>query len=158
MVAFENITTPLQFLHHAAGVCTLAVSVHFLMRCVQHWRTPQGWRGQLRLHATLLLIFYGATYVLGALIYPTFRVRVRGGFLDATFPWATGLFEIKEHGATLMLLPVAGLFVMSRILDFSRSAHRPYAALVSVTVFLVVVVVGYNACLGWYLGVIGRDR
>lgn len=35
--------------------------------------------------------------VLGALIYPAYRVDVRGGLLDQHYPRMASLFELKEH-------------------------------------------------------------
>ena len=49
---------------------------------------------------------YIIVYVLGALIYPAFRVYLRGVYFDPQIPWATGLFEVKVHWGAIGL----GLF------------------------------------------------
>ncbi len=99
----------------------------------------------------MLGLAYLATFTLGTLIYPTFRVRVRAELLDKTYPWATGLFEIKEHAASIVLIPVLAIFLLSRTLDLKQ---KPEALLVGGLASVVLLVLFYNACVGWYLGTI----
>ena len=117
MVAFEFIVRPLHFLHLLAGLSSVASCVHLLMRLLTKRHDPR-----LRTHATVLGATYAAAYFLGALIYPTFRVRVRAALLDSHYPWATGLFEIKEHAASLVFIPVLAIVVLSRLLDPKRGS------------------------------------
>jgi hypothetical protein len=51
---------------------------------------------------------YVAGVVLGAIIYPKYRLDVRVPFEDLGLAWAVGLFEVKEHfaGIGLALLPL----------------------------------------------------
>ncbi len=74
--------------------------------------TRRGWWSALR--AVHPERFVGATIVLfcvavllGAVAYAPFRVITRVQYLDGQAPWATGLFEVKEHAAAigLALLP-----------------------------------------------------
>ena len=44
---------------------------------------------------------YLGAFVLGNIMYPLFRTGVRAAYLDATFPLATGFFEVKEHWIAL---------------------------------------------------------
>ena len=37
-------------------------------------------------------ITYIVSFVLGLLIYPVFRVKVRAEYFDGSLPWATGIF------------------------------------------------------------------
>jgi hypothetical protein len=71
-------------------------------------RTGSGFWASLRaVHAEryvrAVILLFCFTVFLGALLYPEFRIEVRAGFLDAQKPWATGLFEIKEHAAAMGL-------------------------------------------------------
>lgn len=52
-------------------------------------------------------LFIG-TVMLGAIIYPTYRLDVRVPFEEMRLFWAVGLFEIKEHwgGVGLGILPL----------------------------------------------------
>jgi hypothetical protein len=149
MVAFESVARLLHFLHFVAAITTVAACVHLQVRL---W--PKRGHPRVRLHALTLLIGYITTYTLGALMYPTFRVRVRADLLDSSYPWASGLFEIKEHAATLIFLPVVGIFVLSRVVNFATDDDRHYARLLRGLVGIVLCVLVYNACVGWYLGTV----
>lgn len=146
MLAFETIVRPLHFLHLVAGLSSVASCVHLLTRLLSRRHDPR-----IRTHALVLGVAYLSTYLLGALIYPTFRVRVRAELLDRHYPWATGLFEIKEHAASIVLIPVLAIFLLSRTLDLKQ---KPEALLVGGLASVVLLVLFYNACVGWYLGTI----
>ncbi len=53
--------------------------------------------------ANAIVVAYLVTFVLGALIYPTYRLDVRIALVEMRLPWAIGLFEIKEHWAAIGL-------------------------------------------------------
>ena len=147
---FESISKFLLFLHLGAAVVALASSVHLLSRMVRAIRGQ--FVAQSQLHARILAFSYTAAVVLGGLIYPTFRVRVRHDYLDAALPWATGLFEVKELLGTVALLPALAVWAMSRAIDFRSREQRPYALVcIGFTVY-VLAVLSYNAWAGWYLG------
>ena len=48
------------------------------------------------------------------LLYPHFRVHVRADFLDEQAPWATKLFEVKEHLAVFALPLSLSFWALSR--------------------------------------------
>lgn len=59
-------------------------------------------------HFTRAITFlYAACFILGAIIYPVYRIEVRIPFEEMGMFWAVGVFEIKEHwgGIGLGLLP-----------------------------------------------------
>jgi hypothetical protein len=58
--------------------------------------------------AGAVVVLYIVCVVLGAVIYPIYRVEVRVPFEDMSLFWAVGLFEIKEHwgGIGLGVLPL----------------------------------------------------
>jgi len=95
---------------------------------------------------------YIITYIFGVLVYPAFRVYIRGGEagFDKTIPWATGLFEVKEHwGAIGLALMVVYYFLRK---NFNPQAEREkllyfYAPL---CVFLNVIL-WYKVTVGCYL-------
>lgn len=57
--------------------------------------------------SAVIWLFVG-TVVLGAIIYPTYRLDARVPFEEMGLFWAVGLFEIKEHwgGVGLGILPL----------------------------------------------------
>ena len=64
----------------------------------------RGPSGTLRASNRLPVLLHGD---LGAIDYLPFRLFARAQYLDVHVPWATGLFEVKEHAAAigLALLP-----------------------------------------------------
>lgn len=152
MVAFESLSRALHFLHLLAAVVSVATCTHLLLRLVRHARRGTSGQAQVRVHARILAIAYVTAYGLGSLIYPTFRVRVRAELLDRVYPWASGLFEIKEHSATLVLVPVLAIYALSRRLDFADEADRRHLRFFGGLVSIVLAILVYNACVGWYLG------
>lgn len=145
----EPISKALLFLHLIAAVVALASSVHLLAR---FWRALRGaYFSQARLHAWILAVSYLTAFILGGSIYPTFRIRVRHDYLDAALPWATGLFEIKELGASIALIPAIGVWLLARSVDFENEQHRPYVVVCMVFAACVFGVLAYNAWTGWYL-------
>jgi hypothetical protein len=150
MIVFESLAKILQFLHLLAAITSIAACVHLIVRLLRS-RLDR----RIHVHARTLLVAYLSLYSLGSLVYPTFRVHVRAEFLDRMYPWASGLFEVKEHAATLALLPVIGVYLLTR--PHSGDADRPrfttkHAPLVVSLSSLILLVLVFNACVGWYLG------
>lgn len=58
--------------------------------------------------AKAIIVSYVATFVLGSVIYPDYRLDVRVALSEMQLGWGIGLFEIKEHSAALglALLPL----------------------------------------------------
>ena len=65
------------------------------------WNGLRGVRAER--YSRAVAVLFVSTLVLGAVLYAPFRVLVRAAYLDANVPWATGLFEIKEHAAAIGL-------------------------------------------------------
>jgi hypothetical protein len=55
-----------------------------------------------------IVVLFVAQFILGALIYPAYRLNARVAFEEMSLGWAVGLFEMKEHfaGIGLMILPL----------------------------------------------------
>ncbi len=152
MVALEPLAKPLLFLHLVAAACVAGAAVHLVLRV---WGYLRGRFIKTRLekvYAQILVVSYAVCYLLGALIYPTFRVHVRAAYFDAEMPWATGLFEAKEHLATLGLVTAVGVWLLS--LAMGRPARDPENRLLPLyggLVAIVLAIVAYNVWSGWYL-------
>jgi hypothetical protein len=150
MVAFESISRFLLFLHHVGAIVALATSIHLVIRASTALFS-RGYIKQARLHALILAVSYAATFVLGMLVYPTFRIRIRYEWLDAAAPHATALFEAKEHLAALGLVPAIGLYMLTRVLDLNDEADRQYRSLFLVMNLFVAAVLLFNGGAGWYI-------
>ena len=111
---------------HAIAAVALAGSVgHLGYEC---WRVLRGrvrnaWL--LRVHARVGFVLYVLQFVLGALAYPTYRVRVRHEVFDHSMPWASNLFDIKEMWAAFGLAAFAAIFAMSFALRAEDEDQRP---------------------------------
>lgn len=102
-------TVFLLILHGLLAVLLLGAITH---QCIAAWAPfeqpkPTGFiasarRTRPRLYANAVVVLYMLTLLLGALIYPEFRVEVRSRF-DLEVPAASGSFEIKEHFAAIGL-------------------------------------------------------
>ncbi|MFA6241126.1 MAG: hypothetical protein WC655_09365 [Candidatus Hydrogenedentales bacterium] len=149
-LAFESVAKAVLFTHLVSAVCLVAGCIHLLSRLTKAIRNGT-YIAQTRLHATIVTVAYATSCLLGGIMYPAFRVRVRQDYLDTAFPWATGLFEIKEHLATLGVVPVASIFLLSRFLNVKDPAHRAYLPLYVGLVGFVLSEVVFNAWCGWYL-------
>jgi hypothetical protein len=103
----------LLLIHGLSGMLLLGAITH--QAIALWWPGPpseSGWWRSLRaVHArryvVAIMVLFAFSAGVGALIYVPFRTLVRFDFMDAHAPWATGLFEIKEHagGIGLALLP-----------------------------------------------------
>lgn len=152
MIIFESVARPLLFLHLIAAACAAGAAVHLAIRVWGYLRGRVIKIPHEKLYAHLLLVSYGSCYALGAVVYPTFRIRVRAEYFDRLLPWATGLFEIKEHFATIGLTAVVGAWLLARHLPHpAERAARRWLPLYAGLVGLVLAVVAYNIWSGWYL-------
>ena len=67
-------------------------------------------------------------------MYPHFRVDVRGRYLDRHQPWASNLFDFKEHLMALGLPMALTLFFLARRGD----SVRPLTNLFAVALWVMV--------------------
>lgn len=151
MIILEPCAKPLLFLHLVSAVVCLAASVHLALRLIQRLRARRVSMRSVRLHAKIVASAYLLSFVLGALVYPTFRVRVRHDYFDPELPWATAMFEMKEHCAALGLVPSLLLLVIALRFDFGVPRDRVWLPLFCAVLGAVTLILCYNACAGWYL-------
>jgi len=104
---------PVVFLERFYIVLLLAhlIAAGVLAGCMTHnllivWKYIRGKFGRKKRELYFVKVSlwsYVIVYFFGCLIYPAFRVYFRAGYFDANLPWATGLFELKEHWGALGL-------------------------------------------------------
>jgi hypothetical protein len=103
---------------HALSAATLvAASTHHLVWCRGYLRARFARVAQERLFAVVAALAYAATFGLGLVLYPTYKVRVRAGHLDQPtvgLAWVAGLFDIKEMWMLCGVALAAGLLYLSR--------------------------------------------
>lgn len=110
---------PLWLVVHALGAAALLGSAaHVAVMSLRSGRSaPTATNGR---HASWLAGLLLFTTLTGMLLYPHFRVNVRAAFLDEQAPWATRLFELKEHLAVFVLPLSLSFWALSR----QRAAPR----------------------------------
>ena len=104
-VFLENLYEFLLMVHLFATFVLIGGMTHNLLCVVKYVRGKFGRQKLEWLYLKVSLWSYVITYVFGALVYPAFRVYIRGGEtgFDKMIPWATGLFEVKEHWGAIGL-------------------------------------------------------
>lgn len=126
-IFLESWAKLLLVLHAVTAVVLLGSVGHLGYEC---WRILRGaprraWLA--RVHARLGFGIYLLQFLLGALAYPTYRVRVRDEVFDPTMPWASNLFDIKEIWAAFGLAAFAALFAISFAVRPGDEQSRPLA-------------------------------
>jgi hypothetical protein len=133
-------------LHTAGSVVLLGAATHhaLLMRFYLRGRFERALLEKT--YAKVVSVAYAGTFALGALLYPTYRVHVRGYCLDRIAPEYARLFDVKETYAALALLLAAGLGALAYAW---RPREEPHLAPVVAGMSLVVcAVVWFNAIIG----------
>lgn len=110
-------------------------------------------RQKLELYYTKISLWsYVIVYVIGALIYPAYRVYIRYNYFDPQLPWATGLFETKEHWAAVGL---AMFFVYYLLRKNLRPAEEKDKLWFYVPLcFLLNIIIWYKVVAGCYLSLL----
>jgi hypothetical protein len=136
----------LTVLHTASAVVLLGAATHhaLLMRFYLRGRFERV--ALEKTYAKVLCAAYAVTFALGALLYPSYRVHVRGYYLDRFAPAYARLFDLKETYASLALFVALGLGALA----FTwRPREEPHIApIASVMSFVVCAVVWLDAVVG----------
>lgn len=133
-------------LHAAGSMLLVGASTHHALHMRHYLREKFVRVEQEKRWAKVVSIAYVFTFVIGALLYPTYRYHVRGLYLDRYAPTYSGLFDVKEVYASLTLVVAIGLGALAFVLQPAREKWlvRMYA----VMSFLVCGVVWLNVVLG----------
>jgi hypothetical protein len=95
---------------------------------------------------------YTFVYVVGALIYPAFRIYRRRDLFDPELPWATGLFELKEHWGALGLAMLFVYYFLRK--SFKPSEEKEKLFLYVPLCLLLNVILWYKVVVGCYLSLL----
>ncbi|MDP2587471.1 MAG: hypothetical protein Q8P33_01690 [bacterium] len=126
------------------SIFALVMAVIFTFAVSQH-----NWR-HITISSLVATIGYLATFGFGLLVYPRFRVYVRGAFLDARAPNSTGLFEIKEHVAAVGFFVALALLVVllfGRLRRASTWRKQLFAALLMILALITLIVAALSYVL-----------
>lgn len=88
-------------------------------------------------YTNAITTLYVCTFLLGAVIYPEFRVSIRGVLEELEVPAVMGSFELKEHFAVvgLALLPAYWNFWRQPLADEYRRARKALTAIIAFIVW-----------------------
>lgn len=137
-IVLQGVARLLVVLHTAGAIVLIGSTTH---HAIITWGYLRG-RAMTRLgriYAATSAAAYLLTFLLGALSYPTYRYYTRALYFDRYAPWATTLFDVKEHFASLGLPLVLGALWLSRGLEprRDRAVLPVYAVLVVGTAAIV---------------------
>ena len=129
-IFLDGLRRPLLVAHMASSVLLLGASTHHAFHLRSWWKGAPRGRALERRWARVSALSYASSFLLGAVLYPSYRFRVRGLYLDGWAPWASRLFDLKEIDAALTLLLALGLgFVAPPIPKEDVSSSRARAEL-----------------------------
>jgi hypothetical protein len=133
-------------LHAGGSIVLIGASTHHALQMRHYLRGRFGREKLEKLYAKVVSVAYVFTFVLGALLYPSYRVHVRGLFLDRYAPAYADLFDVKETYAALALVLAIGLGALALTL---RPAETPALVRVyAVMSFVVCAVVWLDVIAG----------
>ena len=143
-VIFFGARRALLLLHAGAAIVLIGAATHHALQMRHYLRGNFQRQALEKVYAKVVSVAYVITFVLGAMVYPSYRVQVRGLYLDRFAPAYAGLFDVKEVFASLTLTVAVGLGALAFTLRPTESPAlaRVYAAmslLVCAVVWLDVV-------------------
>lgn len=122
-------------LHAGGSIVLIGAATHHALQ-MRHYLRGQFGREKLeKTYAKVVSVAYVVTFLLGAMLYPTYRVNVRGFYLDRAAPAFAGLFDVKEMYASLALTVAVALGALALTL---RPAESPALARVYAIMSLIV--------------------
>ena len=152
MVFMENFYEFFLLAHLFATFVLVGSMTHNLLCVIGYLRGRFGRQRLELLYAKVAFWTYIIVYVLGALIYPAFRVYIRGNYFDPHLPWATGLFEVKEHWGAVGLSLFFVYYSLRR--NFQPDNEKEKLFLYVPLCFLLNLILWYKVIVGCYLSLL----
>lgn len=152
MVFLENYYEFLLLAHLFATFVLIGSMTHNLFCVVSYIR---GKFGRIKLewfYVKVSLWAYIAVYATGALIYPAYTVYIRHHYFDPQLPWATGLFEVKEHWGAIGLALFFVYYLLRR--NFKPDSEKEKLFLYVPLCFLLNLILWYKVIIGCYLSLL----
>lgn len=151
-VFLEGCYNLLVLLHLLVTFILVGAMTHNLLIVFNYVRGKFGKKKLEYLYVKVSLWSYIIVYVFGALAYPAFRINTRAALFDGTFPWATGLFEVKEHWGALGLAFFVVYYLLRKNFQPDQARHKlffyvPLCLLLNVILWYKVIVGCYLALL-----------
>jgi hypothetical protein len=114
-IFLEAAARGLLVLHATVGFTAVLSCTHHAVYALLSVRGPKR-APQLLRFGWIAPLALGVQVALGFILYPTYRVRVRGAHFDKEGPqWLAQLFDFKEHAAALACALVLAAVIVGRI-------------------------------------------
>lgn len=151
-VFLEEYYILLVVLHLLATLVLVGAMTHNLVIVVGYVRGRFGRKKLERFYVKVSLWAYAIVYGIGALAYPAFRINTRKELFDPLMPWATGLFEVKEHWAGLGLALFVAYYFLRR--GFEPKIDKEKLYLYVPLCLMLNVILWYQVIIGCYLALL----
>jgi hypothetical protein len=133
-------------LHAGGSIVLIGASTHHALQ-MRHYLAGRFAREKLeKTYAKVVSVAYVFTYAIGALLYPSYRVRVRGLWLDRHALGFAELFDLKEVYASLTLMVAIALGALA--LTLRPTEERALTRIYAVMSLIVCAVVWFNVIAG----------
>jgi len=149
MVFLENVYSPLLLAHLFATFILVGSMTHNLLIIIDYLRGKFGRQRLEWLYIRVSLWAYIVVYIIGALIYPAYRIYIRHEYFDPQLPWATGLFEVKEHWGAVGLALLFVYYFLRK--SFKPSEEKEKLYLYVPLCFMLNLILWYKIIIGCYL-------
>jgi hypothetical protein len=88
-----------------------------------------------QVYAQAIVIMYVAEFILGSLLYPTYRVLARPPLQDLQLTYVIGLFEVKENFAAIVLAMLPAYWLYWKKFPEYKTARSLMTAILFLTVW-----------------------
>ena len=152
MVFLESFYSPLLLAHLLVTFLLVGAMTHNLIIVIGYLRGKFGRQKLEWLYVRVALWAYGVVYLIGALIYPAYRIHMRQDYFEPNLRWANGLFEVKEHWGAVGLAMFFVCYLLRK--SFQPSEERDKLYLYVPLCLLLNVIVWYKVVVGCYLTIL----
>lgn len=152
IIFLESLYTALLLAHLITAGVLAGSMLHNLTILYDYVRGKFGRKKRELYFLRISLWSYVIVYAFGCLIYPAFRVYCRGGYFDPHLPWATGLFEVKEHWGSLGLAMFFVCYYLRK--SFEPDIEKDKLWFYVPTCVILNVIVWYKIIVGCYLSLL----
>ena len=138
-VFLGHLGKPLLLLHSLFAILLLGTMTHNVLLTVPYLWKHYKKVALEKLYVKVSLVAYVITFALGTVVYPNYRYHVRELYFDPQMPWASQLFDIKEHWAGIGLCLMVVYWWLSRSIDPRKDRERVgFYVFLSVSLALII--------------------
>jgi amino acid transporter len=149
MVFLEKYYEILLLVHLLATFVLVGSMTHNLLIVIRYVGGKFGRQNLEQRYVKYSLWSYIIVYVFGILVYPAFGVYIRTPYFDPQYPWATGLFEVKEHWGAVGLAMLFVYYFLRK--NFQPTEEKNKLFLYIPLCLILNIILWYKVIVGCYL-------